>query len=74
LELKVGRGRNKTIGQLLYYMGWVDKNLANGKSCRGTIIAKEITHDLILAVQRVPGVTLCRYDLSVTVEAVAPKA
>ena len=27
VELKVGRGRNKTIGQLLYYMGWVDKSL-----------------------------------------------
>jgi hypothetical protein len=74
IELKVGRGRSKTIGQLLYYMGWVDKNLANGKSCRGIIIAKEIPDDLILAVGRVPGVTLCRYDLSVTIETVAAKA
>lgn len=30
IELKVGRGRNKTVGQLLYYMGWVVKNLARG--------------------------------------------
>jgi hypothetical protein len=72
IELKVGRGRNKAIGQLLYYMGWVDKNLGNGP-CRGMIIAKEIPDDLILAVQRVPGVSLYRYNLSVSVEPVAPK-
>jgi hypothetical protein len=28
IELKLSQGRNKTLGQLLYYMGWVDKNLA----------------------------------------------
>ena len=26
-ELKLSRGRNKALGQLLYYMGWVDKHL-----------------------------------------------
>jgi hypothetical protein len=72
VELKVGRGRNKTIGQLLYYMGWVDKNLAKAP-CRGMIIAKEIPIDLALAVQRVPGVSLYRYNLSVSVELVTEK-
>ena len=73
IELKVGQGRNKAIGQLLYYMGWVDKQL--GKSpCRGMIIAKDIPDDLVLAVQRVPGVSLFRYSLSVAVELVSPKA
>lgn len=63
------RCRNKTIGQILYYMGWVDKNLGNG-TCRGMIIAKEISPDLILATERVPGVSLHRYKLSVTLEQV----
>ncbi len=72
VELKVGRGRNKTVGQLLYYMGWVDKNLGKGP-CRGMIVAKDIPDDLILAVQRAPGVSVCRYHLSVTVELVLPK-
>ena len=72
VELKVGKGRNKTIGQLLYYMGWVDKNLGNAP-CRGMIIAKEIPDDLILAVQRVPGVSLYRYKLSVSVEPITTK-
>lgn len=67
IELKVGRGRNKTIGQLLYYMGWVDQNLAKGIPCRGIIVAKEISDDLITAVRRVPDVSLCRYKLSVTI-------
>jgi len=71
IELKVGRGRNKTIGQLLYYMGWVDKNLGNGP-CRGIIVAKDTPEDLVLAASRVPGVALYRYNLSVSVERAAP--
>jgi RecB family endonuclease NucS len=72
IELKVGKGRNKTLGQLLYYMGWVDKNLGRGP-CRGMIIAKEIPDDLAIAVHRVSGVSLLRYSLSVSVEAVHAK-
>jgi hypothetical protein len=72
IELKVGRGRNRAIGQLLYYMGWVDRHLGNAP-CRGMIIAKDIPDDLILAVQRVPGAGLYRYSLSVAVELVSPK-
>jgi hypothetical protein len=71
IELKVGRGRNKAVGQLLYYMGWVDKHLGKAP-CRGMIIAKEIPDDLVLTVQRVPGVHLYRYNLSVSVERVSP--
>jgi hypothetical protein len=69
VELKLGRGRNKAIGQLLYYMGWIDKHLKG--PCRGIIIAKEITEDLLTAVRRVPGVTLYKYNLSVNVEEVS---
>ena len=72
-ELKVGRGCSKAVGQLLYYMGWVDKHLDKAP-CRGMIIAKEIPDDLVLTVERVPGVQLYRYNLSVSVELVSPKA
>lgn len=68
-ELKLARGRNKALGQILYYMGWVDKNLGK-EPCRGIIVAKEISDDLILAVQRVKDVSLYRYKLSVSVEQV----
>lgn len=72
IELKVSKGRNKAIGQLLYYMGWVDRNLKNGP-CRGMIIAKEIPDDLVLAIQRAPGISLHRYSLSISVELVSPQ-
>lgn len=66
IELKLLSGRNKALGQLCYYMGWVDKHLGGGP-CRGIIIAKEIPEELTLAVQRVPGVSLGKYSLSVSV-------
>jgi endonuclease len=69
IELKLSRGRNKTIGQLLYYMGWIDQNLSKSP-CRGMILAKEISNDLITATQRVPGISLYKYHLQVTVEPV----
>ena len=73
VELKVGRGRNRTVGQLLYYMGWVDKHLGKAP-CRGMIIAKDIPEDLALAVRRAPDVQLYRYNLSVSVEPVSADA
>ena len=70
VELKVSRGRSKALGQLLYYMGWVDKNLGNGP-CRGMVIASEIKDDLVTAVSRVPGVSLLRYRMNFSLESVA---
>jgi hypothetical protein len=72
IELKLGQRRNKTLGQLLYYMGWVDKAYPQSAPCRGIIIAKDIPPDLVLAAKRVPGVSLCGYNLSVSVVPVAP--
>jgi hypothetical protein len=69
IELKVSRGRNRTIGQLLYYMGCVDEHLRKGRS-RGVIVAREISDDLVVATQRVPEVSLFRYRLSVSIEPV----
>jgi hypothetical protein len=69
IELKLSTGRNKAVGQLLYYMGWVDANLGKGKTpSRGMIIASEIPEDLRLAVHRIPGVSLYRYKISMTLE------
>lgn len=69
IELKLSQGRNRTIGQLLYYMGWLDRHLGKGRS-RGIIVAKEIPDDLIVAVQRLPEVALFRYRVAMTAEAV----
>jgi hypothetical protein len=67
IELKLSHGRNKALGQLLYYMGWVDSNLGNGP-CRGIIIANDIAEELAIAVSRVSGVTLHRYKMNFSVE------
>ncbi len=69
IELKLSQGRHRTIGQLLYYMGWIDRHLGKGQS-RGIIVAKEIPDDLIVAVQRLPEVALFRYRVAMTLEAV----
>jgi hypothetical protein len=67
IELKLSQGRNKTLGQLLYYMGWVDQHLGEGP-CRGLIIARDITGELPVAVARVPGVSLAKYRMSFSIE------
>ena len=67
IELKLSQGRNKALGQLLYYMGWVDKNLGRG-ACRGFIIANEIDEELSIAVSRVVGVSLAKYRMSFAIE------
>jgi hypothetical protein len=72
IELKVSRGRNRTLGQLLYYMGWVDTNLAREQKSRGIVISREISDDLKTACQRVSEVSLHTYDLNVTTKKVYP--
>jgi hypothetical protein len=65
IELKRSRGRNKTLGQLLYDLGWNDEHLGSGP-CRGVIIAKDISADLRVATQRAVGISLMSYRLSMT--------
>jgi endonuclease NucS-like protein len=67
IELKLSRGKNKALGQLLYYMAWVDKHLGDGP-CRGLIVANEINQNLIMAISRAPGVRLARYRMSFSVD------
>lgn len=74
IELKVSRGRYAAVGQILYYMGWVDEHLAPGRKCRGIIVAKEISDDLVLACQRIPDVSLYKYNLAVNTVKVYPPA
>lgn len=71
IELKVSKGYDRVIGQLLRYVSWVKKNQAEqGQSVRGVIIAKQISEDLRLACSELPSVSLYEYDLSVAVRKV----
>ena len=68
IELKVSRGYDRVVGQLLRYMGWVNSNLADpNQGVRGIIVARQITEDLKLACQSLVDVVLYEYELSVSV-------
>jgi endonuclease len=65
VELKVSRGYDRVVGQLLRYMAWIQKNLAEpAQVVRGAIVAREISEDLQLACSLIPGVILLEYELS----------
>lgn len=71
VELKVSRGYDRVVGQLLRYMAWIQKNHAEeGQAVRGIIVAREITDDLKLACAFLPDVSLYSYRLSVSLQKV----
>jgi len=73
LELKVSRGYDRVVGQLLRYMNWVRKELTEpGQRVRGIIICRTMSEDLRLACASIKDVELCEYKLSVTVAKVPP--
>jgi len=65
IELKVSKGYEKVIGQILRYRAWIRKNLASEQSIRGIIIAKVITDDLKLAASETEDIELFEYDLKI---------
>lgn len=72
IELKVSKGYDRVVGQLLRYVSWVKKYHAEpGQRVRGVVVAKHISDDLLLACSEVPSVSLFEYELSVSVKPVA---
>ena len=71
IELKVSRGYDRVIGQLMRYMAWIRKNLAEpGQQVRGVIIARVISEDLLLACSMLPCIQLFEYELSLALKQV----
>ena len=69
IELKVSKGYDRAIGQLLRYMAWIEKNLAEpDQRVKGMIIARSISDDLRLATSRVKDVELFEYELSISLK------
>lgn len=67
IELKVSRGYDRVVGQILRYMAWIRKNHAEeNQKVRGIIIAREISDDLLLACSETNNVELYEYNLSIT--------
>ena len=71
LELKVSRGYDRVVGQLLRYVNWIRQNIAEpDQRVRGMIVCRTMTEDLRLACASIPDVELFEYSLSVTVSRV----
>jgi len=68
IELKVSKGYDRVIGQLLRYMGWIEQNQADNQKVRGMIICKSISNDLKLACLKLHNVLLYEYDLSISLK------
>lgn len=71
IELKVSRGYDRVVGQILRYVAWIKQNHANeDQKVRGIIIAREISDDLILACSETRNIDLYEYNLSVSLSKV----
>ncbi len=71
IELKVSKGYDRVVGQLLRYVAWIKKHHAEeGQPVRGVIISREISDDLRLATGLVQGVSLFEYSLSIALKPV----
>ncbi len=69
-ELKLERGADAALGQLLRYMGWCTKHLSQGRKVYGVVLAAEISDKLRYAASLVPDVTLLEYELQIQVRSV----
>ena len=75
IELKVSKGYDRVVGQLMRYMAWIQKNQAeSGQQVRGIIVAREISEDLKLACSLLPDVHQFEYELSLTLKRVDTKS
>ena len=69
IELKVSKGHEKTIGQVLYYRAKI-KQRFHAEPVRIFIVAAEISPELHTAASEVPDVLLFKYSLAMKVTAV----
>lgn len=63
IELKAGEADEKVFGQILRYMGWVRKELANGAPVRGIIVANSFHEKARYAAEAVQSIALKKYEV-----------
>ena len=64
IELKLSRGSDQAIGQLMRYMSWVEDKIANGRKVNGIIVAQSIDDRLKRSARMIPSrVELFEYKL-----------
>jgi hypothetical protein len=70
-ELKLSRGTDRAVGQILRYIGWVKKNLANDRSVTGIIVANIVDEKLKYATFTIPDIKLFEYELNFKIHEVS---
>jgi RecB family endonuclease NucS len=65
IELKRDQSTDATVGQVLRYIGWVEKHLAqpNGKTVEGLIIAHELDKTALYALSTLRHVNFMTYEI-----------
>lgn len=63
-ELKLSRGPDKALGQLMRYMGWVRLRLARDTLVRGVIVAQSMDEGLRYAATENRNIKLLEYEVS----------
>ncbi len=72
IELKVSKGYDRVIGQLMRYMAWIKTNLADSdQGVRGAIVARSISEDLKLASSLGPSIDMYEYELSIQLKKIS---
>lgn len=66
IELKVSRGHERVIGQILYYQSKI-REIFNVDKVRGVIVAKELSEELISACKYLSDIELFEYQLSFSI-------
>lgn len=71
-ELKLMRGPDKALGQILRYMGWVKDKMGKekGKDVDGIIVASQIDEKLKYAATMTPNIKLLEYELTFNIKEV----
>ena len=69
-ELKLGRGSDTAVGQVLRYMGWLKANIAGSKNIYGVLMAGELSDNLRHAASIVPSIYLFEYQIQFTVKSI----
>lgn len=63
VELKKGRSSDSVVGQILRYIAWIRKKLANGKEMKGLVIVPEVDKKLELSLSDQKNIGLMFYKI-----------
>ena len=66
IEIKAGTADDSVCGQVLRYMGWVKRELADGQAVRGIVVANHFHEGAKYAIEAMPNVAFRQYQVHFT--------